>query len=199
MLGQYLRKKTKRILLSLGRSVNKTGIPPNAITLSAIVLSIISSFFITKQENVLALMFVILTGLCDLLDGAMARAGKKATKFGNYLDAMVDRIAEIIIYLGFALLGYGVEAFLAISTSMLVTYGKARVAQVVQISNEEWPAVGERIDRFILLILSLVVISIYQEEIVYRVSLIIISTVAFIGSVQRMIYAKRLIEKAGFK
>ena len=108
MLGQHLRKKTQRIFKDIGRFISKTGIPPNAMTLIAILFAAISAYFIIQQKNFLALIFVILTGLWDLFDGAVARAQNKATKFGNYLDAMTDRFVEIIIYFGFAFIGYGV-------------------------------------------------------------------------------------------
>ena len=47
---------------------------------------------------------------------------------GNYLDAMIDRDVEIIIYLGFALSGFFIEAFLVVTGSLLVSYAKARTA-----------------------------------------------------------------------
>ena len=45
---------------------------------------------------------MILAGLCDLLDGPVARIQNRVSVFGGFLDSILDRYADLILFLGSA-------------------------------------------------------------------------------------------------
>jgi phosphatidylglycerophosphate synthase len=204
MLGAILRRALKESFELIASIIAKTNIHPNIFSSIALIWAAIAAYFIANNNLVLALLFLILTAIWDALDGSLARESNKVTKWGNYLDAMIDRYIEIIIYLGFALAGFLIEALLVLSGSLLISYAKARVALVIPIDNREWPAIGERVDRFLVLVAGIIV-SIFLPIITisdFRIStvsffLYIIAGMVFVGSLQRVLYAKKLIEKGG--
>ncbi len=76
-----------------------------------------------------------LTGFVDTLDGALARSTGQARKFGAFLDSVLDRYTELIIYLGiwfyFYRRGYGgpflsVMVLMLLFGSLMVSYTRAR-------------------------------------------------------------------------
>lgn len=202
MLGAKFRDKLRKPFEKIGSLLAKTGINPNIFSSFALLWAVIAAYYIANKNITMGLVFVIITTIWDALDGSLARAEKKVTKFGNYLDAMIDRYVEIIIYLGFALAGFQIEAFLVVSGSLLVSYAKARTAIVVPIGNQDWPAMGERPDRLILLIVGMIM-GIFLPMISllgYVISsmslfLYIIAIMVYVGSIQRVFYARNIIKK----
>ena len=82
-----------------------------------------------------ALAWLFLAGAADMLDGALARVGKLASRAGGLLDSAVDRFSDIAIYFGcflyFALqptphVTYQVLAIIGLLNALLISYIKAR-------------------------------------------------------------------------
>ena len=202
MLSRIIERKNNKMLEFVCRIICKTKINPNYVTLSAIVFSLIAGYYIVLNQYGIALIFMIITGLADIIDGGIARIQKKVTLFGNYLDAMTDRYVEIIIYSGFAVAGYSLPAFFAISGSLIITYAKARLAIIIPIDNHVWPAIGERADRFILLLIGTISYILYPMIYGYNtinITLWAVAIIANLGALERMKYANRLIEKYKYK
>lgn len=202
MLGGKLRKKLENRLEVISSLIARTGINPNVFSSIALVWAVLAAYFIANMYMVSGLIFVILASIWDALDGSLARVSYKVTKFGNYLDAMIDRYVEIIILLGFAFSGFWIESFLVVSGSLLVSYTKARTALVVPIDNRDWPAIGERFERLLLLVIA-IMISIFLPDFTileFKISTIsfflyLIAAIVYIGSVQRIFYAKNIINR----
>ncbi|MFH1471491.1 MAG: CDP-alcohol phosphatidyltransferase family protein [Nanoarchaeota archaeon] len=185
------------ILVKISKIISKTKIDPNIVTLSAIIFAAISAYYIIQIKYLYAIFFMALSGIVDIIDGNIARVQNKVTPFGNYLDAMVDKYVEIIIYSGFALAGYAVPAFFAITGSLIISYAKPRLAIVIPADNHDWPAIGERADRFTILIAGLVLSMIYPAIYGYDAISVTLWTVALItnvGAIQRIKYANNLIK-----
>ena len=76
---------------------------------------------------------MLLGGLFDALDGAVARESNRMSSFGAFLDSTLDRISESAVFVGliffYASAGRGVEALLAgaaMTFSLLTSYTRAR-------------------------------------------------------------------------
>ena len=196
MLARHLRKKiSEKFLYPIGR---KLSINPNMITALTYVLSPIAGYFIFIKNYPIALVFVIISSLIDNIDGAIAKAQNKRTDFGSYFDAFSDRVQEFFILLGFFLSGYALESFLALAFSFLVSYAKARAEMIRPLGNIDWPSVGERAERLLVIILTLLVASfrhyIFKLDVI-SVGLYFLSFIAFTGTLQRFIFAKHVLEK----
>src|SRR6202050_1420523 len=95
-IGRYFSWPLDRLAALLA----PTGIPPNVIPWTALVLNLWAGFFFAVGRFAAAGGVMILAGLCDLLDGPVARRQNRVSKFGGFLDSILDRYADLILFLG---------------------------------------------------------------------------------------------------
>lgn len=192
-----LRQTVRPVGELVARPFVRAGISANAITLAAIPLSTLAGLFIAKGFFAAGFWLALPTILLDFLDGAVARASKSESLFGNHLEAVVDRYVEGAILVGLAV-HYPLLAGSALTFSVLVSYIKARVGLVIVSDNSDWPGIGDRTDRMILLLVALQLLA--QERVwLGQLGLLALVVVALVGTVQRMLHSKRLIEEAQAK
>ena len=138
-----------------------TGVPPNVITWSALVANLWAGIFFAKGRFATAGGMMILAGLCDLLDGPVARLEGRVSLFGGFLDSILDRYADLILFLGLLIyyvhvnrFSYAFLAGAAAAGAVMVSYAKARAESLVP-----GPGVGfwERPERLALMILGALV------------------------------------------
>ncbi len=111
----------------------KTSITPNTITWLGFLLSAGAAALIVTGHLLAAGLLVLVAGLFDLLDGALARRTNQVTHFGAVLDSTLDRLAEIVLLLGILILyvreqsAVGILlAGIALPSSLVVSYIRAR-------------------------------------------------------------------------
>jgi len=202
----FTRAITKPIVIGIAKIIAKTGITPNQLTTLSIPFALIAAYFLYEGSlNPLnsinwiyaAIWMLIALGI-DAVDGALAQVTNKKTNFGNYYDAVVDRIVEIILLAGLAV-AFPLLVFLAISFCLLVSYIKARVGLVIVTDNRDWPSLGERSDRLILLwigVILMIFIPSLQGILVIEIVMYLIVVITGIGSIQRIHFAYHLIKDA---
>ena len=91
------------VLNALARLVAQTGITPNALTLISLVPAIAAGVLAAGEHFVWAAVLMLTSGLCDILDGALARQTGKASRFGALLDSSLDRLSDAAVPLGLVL------------------------------------------------------------------------------------------------
>lgn len=108
-------------------------ITPNSITLIGLLMHLPIAWLIAVGYFGYAALLLVVFGLFDALDGALARLQGKAGNAGMLLDASTDRMKEVILYSGaaFALVDMGqaywaVWAVAACGASICVSYVKAK-------------------------------------------------------------------------
>ena len=76
---------------------------------------------------------LLVSGVFDLLDGALARATNRASDFGALLDSVVDRISEMLVLMGLLIFFLQLSStegvilvYLTLGCSVLVSYLRAR-------------------------------------------------------------------------
>jgi len=132
----------------------KVHITPNVLSLTGIVLAFISAFLYYNEDLWLAASLLLVSGFLDALDGAVARAGRKVTKFGGFLDSLLDRYADsavivAIIIAGLCDLLFGLAALIG---TLLVSYSRARAeSEGIQMSGI---GLMERAERIVLLVVA---------------------------------------------
>ncbi|MCO6051198.1 CDP-alcohol phosphatidyltransferase family protein [Mesorhizobium sp. RP14(2022)] len=131
--GDWLRACT--------RWVARQNITPNQITLIGLVLVAVNCVaYVWHRDPMLFGASLIAAYLFDMLDGVVARTQGSASKFGGYLDAVVDRYQEVVTFLVVGLVTeLWLPSFLVITGSMMVSYNKARAAIEVPVDNKGWP------------------------------------------------------------
>jgi CDP-diacylglycerol--glycerol-3-phosphate 3-phosphatidyltransferase len=117
----------------LARFLNRLGITPNAITVFGCLLSIVGAALIAMGRWTPAIVAVLLGGFADGVDGLLARQSQQTTRFGAFLDSVLDRWSDSALFVGllvyFAHADLMVEEVLsgvALSLSLLVSYTRAR-------------------------------------------------------------------------
>ena len=177
----------------------KLKITPNTITVIGLILALIGVYFVSVQNWPLAFIFFLLAPTMDLVDGTVARALNMKSNWGNYFETMVDKFVDFAM-LGSFILIFPVAAILAVGFSMLSSYAKPRVALIIISDNHDWPAIGEHADKLLIVLVVLLLASFGITNIfgysIIECGLYLIAAIAFIGTLQRMSYAKKLIEKA---
>ena len=204
MFNGEFRKTSSLYLDKIGGFFAKTHIPPNAFSALALVVAAAGALFFYFGLHIPAFVFIGIACLWDTIDGGVARAEKRVTKFGYYLEGIIDKWVEVIIYVGFAASGYALESILVISATLMMSFAKPRTAMVVPIGEHDWPAIGERFDRLLLLNIGLLVFLVFPS---FRLSRFRVSTlsivfgilfvVVLIGGVQRILYARKIIQLGG--
>lgn len=202
MLSKLLKTRNTNALVKMGEIISKSKVDPNIVTVSAVIFAAFSAYYVMQNNYILAIAFMFFAGIVDMVDGAVARAQKNVTYFGNYLDAMTDKYVEIILYAGFALSGYAVPAFFAITGSLIISYAKPRLAIVIPADNHDWPAIGERADRYVILLAGMILSTIKPVLYGYgtiAATLWAVAIVTNLGAIQRMLYARGLIKEHASK
>ena len=133
-IGRYLSWPVDRLAALLA----PTGIPPNVITWCALVANLWAGMLFARGRFAAAGGVIILAGLCDLLDGPVARLQNRVSLFGGFLDSILDRYADLMLFLGLLVyyaqvnrFRYAVLAGAAMAGSVMVSYAKARAESLV--------------------------------------------------------------------
>lgn len=111
-----------------------SGLQPNHVSIIGLFVSIFAGLgFIFSP--LLGGVMTLLTGLLDTLDGSLARSLGQSRKFGAFLDSVLDRYTELIIYLGIWCYFYrqgsttpffSLTFLLILFGSLMVSYTRAR-------------------------------------------------------------------------
>lgn len=96
------RKSIDPLLERLGSGLAKQGISANTITISGLVIGSLAAVAIWQHAYMTGAALIILSRLCDGLDGVVARANG-TSEFGGYLDIVLDFAFYGIIPFAFAL------------------------------------------------------------------------------------------------
>ncbi len=133
LLPQNLQDRFIKLLSPLVKLFSKWGLSPNSFTIAGVIITSLGTVAFLMGYIRLAGIFILLGGLCDTIDGLLARTTGKASRFGALLDSTVDRYSEFIMFFGIAAYffyidDYGAAAgtFLALCGSFMVSYSRAR-------------------------------------------------------------------------
>jgi len=94
-----VRSAVRRAAVGLHR-LSHGKLYPNDITLSLLVLHLPVAYLIAVNHLVWAGVLLVILALFDSLDGELARVQKRVTDIGGLLDAVSDRIKELLVYAG---------------------------------------------------------------------------------------------------
>jgi CDP-diacylglycerol--glycerol-3-phosphate 3-phosphatidyltransferase len=133
LLPQKLQDRFVNLLSPLVKQFSSWGLSPNSFSIGGVFITTIgaAAFFVGFIR--LAGLLVLLGGLCDTIDGLLARTTGKASRFGALLDSVVDRYAEFMMFFGIAAYFFYTDdyataagTFLALCGSFMVSYSRAR-------------------------------------------------------------------------
>ena len=142
------------------------------MTLSSVLFAAIGFYFSFQHQPLLSLLFFVIAGAVDAIDGAVARAKKQVTAQGAFIDGMTDRLVEFLFVLSFLfypLPSFMLPAFLwlviflffgSCMTGFVTAYADHRKVAGKQ-KLESQPGILPRAERLILLFAALAFVPIY--------------------------------------
>jgi CDP-diacylglycerol---glycerol-3-phosphate 3-phosphatidyltransferase len=150
---QYVEAVTRPV----GRGLGRTGITPNGITTLGLLLTALATYLVGSGALVLGAWVLVLGGLMDTFDGAVARATNRSTPFGSFYDSVSDRISDGLILGGLAWFlrdqpRLFVLAVVALVAAEVTSYVRAK-AEAIDL--ECSVGILERAERAILLMIGL--------------------------------------------
>ncbi|GAC1667200.1 MAG: hypothetical protein NVS9B8_08930 [Candidatus Limnocylindrales bacterium] len=133
LVSPSLRARIRGLAVPVALAFGRLGLTPNALTVLGFGISVVAAVAAAQQAWILAGLLVILGGVFDLFDGALARATNTVSRLGAFLDSVFDRAGEAVLYIGIAIgslaasFGEGaVLATAALAASFMVSYTRAK-------------------------------------------------------------------------
>ena len=160
MLTQWLRKVTRGITIPIAGFLGRIGVSPNTLTLLGCLLTIGVAVVISRGYLRLGGICLIVAAAFDGLDGTLARQTGRPTKFGAFLDSVLDRVSDSVVLLGLAWwymtqpgLTEEILAYVATFGSLMVSYARARAEGI---GVECKTGLFTRVERSVVLIAALI-------------------------------------------
>ena len=156
-------------------------INPASVSLASLLLAFVAAYFLFMSSWLLAAIFIGASALLDALDGEIARKYKRETKLGDFLDHVLDRIADSAFLIALASNPNipGTLALLTLAAVLLVSY-LGTEAQALT-GKRLYTALVGRADRLVILFVAAIAQIFYANAILYALYLILIlSAVTFL-------------------
>lgn len=130
----------------VARGLVAVGVTPNMMTICGMMLAVAGGVMLAMGHWFAAAWLLVASGASDMLDGAVARHGKRGSRFGGILDSACDRVGDVFLMggLGFYYLvtwpqatgeppnlTYALLSLLAIAATYEISYIKARAVPEV--------------------------------------------------------------------
>src|SRR5687768_14989371 len=136
MLGQSIGRGAMTIINAMVRALASAGVHPNILTGIGVSINVGCAVLFGFGEFFWAGIVLIVANLFDMLDGNVARLTGNVTRFGSFLDSSLDRLSDMVVFLGImifyagnspqhSLLNVGL-AGVGMIASVMVSYTTAR-------------------------------------------------------------------------
>ena len=165
-ISNLTRSRIKRLGEPVALALGRAGLTPDGLTCIGFGITAVGAVLLAN-ELWLAGGLVVLGGASfDMLDGALARASGQVSRFGAFLDSVLDRAGEALVYVGlvWGTLDLGlwrpvVLAAAAMAAAFMVSYTRAKAEGLGFSPGTGMAAVGlaPREVRTVILTLGLVV------------------------------------------
>ena len=100
MLGASIGRIPISIIQAMVRGLASMGVPPNILTTVGVSINILCGVLFGMGEFFWAGIVLIVANLFDMLDGNVARQTGTVTRFGGFLDSSLDRLSDMVAFLG---------------------------------------------------------------------------------------------------
>jgi len=131
---QELRKQIgTRLSQPLVVALRRSPVSPNMLTVAGTAITLVAAWLASDGRFFTAGIVLGVAALCDLTDGALARATGRFSSFGAILDSTSDRVSEALLLGGLSLwfvktgsMNGALVCYVALVSSFLVSYLRAR-------------------------------------------------------------------------
>lgn len=200
LLGYWVRDWLMWLISPLERRFVAWELSPDLFNYLGGALGLAAGIAYATGDLDLGGWLVLFGGLMDIIDGRIARARGVASNYGEFLDSMLDRFAEMFTFIGLAIyfdsLHWAVGAVvLALGGSMMVSYARAKGEGV---GVDCRGGVMQRAERLFLLAIASLLDTVVTAPLGWRPGTLLIIAIALIGigSVGTAIYRTVYVAKA---
>lgn len=139
----------------------RAGVRPWQLTLASLATNVVIGWLLVTERRLLPGALLIPAGLFDIFDGSVARLRGEDKRSGAFLDSVLDRVSDAILfsclYWSLAAQGRRLDAGLALATlviTLVVSHIRAE-AEAAGVSLSE--GFFQRLERYVALVIGLIV------------------------------------------
>jgi CDP-diacylglycerol--glycerol-3-phosphate 3-phosphatidyltransferase len=139
------------------RGLSLSRIHPNVLTLLGLVINVYAAVLLAYGQFRWAGAVIIFAGLFDMVDGRVARATNRVTRFGGFFDSVLDRYSDLGLLVGLLVwygsinrFSYVVLTAVAMAASVMISYTRARAENSIPTCQVGFM---ERPERVVLMIM----------------------------------------------
>jgi CDP-diacylglycerol---glycerol-3-phosphate 3-phosphatidyltransferase len=191
-LENIRRLISDRIAPPVARLLINTPLTPNVVTWTGFFVTAGAAVLIVTEHLFAAGIVVLLAGLFDMLDGALARVKGQVTRFGAVLDSTLDRLCEAMLLLALLVIFaqqqhviWSLLCGIAMLGSLMVSYIRARIEGL---GVECKAGIFTRPERVILMALGLLLSSVNYALVI---AVALLALFSFFTVIERLAYAWR--------
>src|SRR5262245_6072377 len=141
MFGASIGRAGQRIIDAMVRWLAHGHINPNILTVIGVALNVGCGLLFGMGRFFSAGIALIVANVFDMLDGNVARLSGRVTRFGGFLDSSLDRLSDMVVFVGLMVF-YArdtqfhstLNVFLAgagLMGSVMVSYASARAESLI--------------------------------------------------------------------
>jgi CDP-diacylglycerol--glycerol-3-phosphate 3-phosphatidyltransferase len=160
MFGASIGRAAQRIIDAIVRWLAIGHINPNILTVIGVALNVGCGLLFGMGRFFSAGIALIVANLFDMLDGQVARLSGRVTRFGGFLDSSLDRLSDMVVFVGLMVF-YArdtefhstLNVFLAgagLMGSVMVSYASARAESLIPKCDVGFLRRPERVVLFII-------------------------------------------------
>jgi phosphatidylglycerophosphate synthase len=198
------KANVEAISVKIGIVFSKVGLSPNAWTILALVPAFAGFLLLIYGELIYATALFILSGFIDAVDGAVARVTGAVTNLGAFLDGIIDRYVEILLYLGllFFLMNNAIQEFFiphiywvlllvfgATMTTFVRAYADHRKVVTEPEDHRRMGGLLERAERLTILFSGMLLGSLNPIFLIYVIASV--AVLSNVTAIQRIIFVLR--------
>ena len=197
MLNKHARGFFTALFTPLARWLLKIGISPDAVTVIGTAGVVVGALvFYPLGQLWWGTLFITAFIFSDVLDGIMARMREVGSRWGNFLDSTLDRIADGALFAGVAVWFFtgganvpvAVAAVVCLVLGMVVSYARAKAESLGFTANV---GIAERAERLVSVLVVTGFTGLGLPEVVLLVTLLLLAVASFITVVQRVVSVRR--------
>jgi len=196
---KFFREPAYRLIDPLVRRLIRWKVHPNAISTVGFVATLVAGLLYHQDHVRTAGFMVLFGGIVDIFDGRVARESGLESKFGAFYDSTLDRLSEVVMFVGLASLYNTIRGglddvamiyviLLALGGSLMVSYTKARAEGLGLDCNVGLMQRGERV---VLLGLGSLLFGLAWDGLALDIIIIIVAVLSNLTAIQRIVWVHK--------
>lgn len=193
---KVLREPVYRLIDPVVRGLIHLKVHPNAVSTVGFVTTLAAGFLYHQDHVRTAGLLVLLGGIVDIFDGRVARESGLESKFGAFYDSTLDRLSEVVVFVGLASLYNTIRGdledvamiyviLMALGGSLTVSYTRARAEGLGLDCNV---GLMQRAERVVILGLGSLLFGLAWDGLVLDFIIITVAVLTNLTAIQRIVW-----------